>query len=99
MSFILRKVYKDHTENNTILGDNYSFVHREYNYDEFNKAFEACFEKNHVADDDTTSDNFTKNTYAFILSKDGSVITPLYKKQGNYIMTEGGKTFANLTYK
>ena len=96
--FTLRKVI-DNIQSNQKLGDDYQVVERETNYDEFCKAYEKFFEKNHVADLDDSSDNYSQNCYAFILHYGGSKITPLYKKQYNYIMSENGKTFSNLTYK
>lgn len=36
-------------------------------------------------------------SYAFICWKDG--VLPLYKNQKNYIVSESGKTYDNLTYK
>lgn len=96
--YTLRNI-TDNLEFNTNLGESYSLVERELNYDEFCKTFKVVFDKPHVADLDTESCNFSKNTYAFVICKGGSEIIPLYKKQSNYIMTESGKTFSNLTYK
>ncbi|HAY3545127.1 TPA: hypothetical protein JRX92_003528 [Elizabethkingia anophelis] len=95
--FVLRRVTGDGVEMNKVLGEGYNYVCRERNYDEFCKMFEKYFEKNHVADLDTESDNDTKNCYAFITS-DGH-LQPLYKTQHNYIMTERGKTFDNVSYR
>jgi hypothetical protein len=99
MSFILRKVFKDHTQSNIVLGDSYLFIDREMNYEEFSKAFEVDFGKFHVGDLDPTSDSFTKNCYAFLIINDGAKYIPLYKNQYNFIMTDSGKTFANITFK
>lgn len=99
MNFILRKVLNDNTYTNSVLGNQYQVIERETNYDEFSKAFKNNFDKFHVADLDPTSDNFTQNCYAFLVIEGGSKLIPLYKKQWNYIMTESGKTFENLTYK
>jgi len=99
MSFILRKVLNDNTQTNIVLGDQYQLIERDTNYDEFSKAFEVDFGKFHVADLDPESDNFTKNCYAFLVINEGSKFIPLYKGQFNYIMTDSGKTFANLSYR
>jgi len=99
MSFILRKVLNDNTQTNIVLGDQYQLIERDSNYDEFSKAFEADFGKFHVADLDPTSDNFAQNCYAFLIIYGGDKLIPLYKKQFNYIMTDSGKTFANLSYR
>jgi len=97
--YTLRRISSTGVEMNHAIGDNYTFIHREYNSDEFRRNFELVFEKPHVADLDDTSDDDTKNVYAFVCHHSGSIIQPLYKKQSNYIMTENGKTFSNLTYK
>ncbi len=99
MSFILRKVLNDNTQTNIILGDQYRLIERETNYEEFSKAFEVDFGKFHVSDLDPTSDSFTKNCHAFLITNEGSKLIPLYKDQFNYIMSDSGKTFANLTHK
>lgn len=85
--FILRKLFweadsKFATESNQILGDSYNTV------TEHNKDYETLMEGWEV---------FKEEIYAFIVCKDGSEVIPLYKKQGNYIMTSDGKTFSNLT--
>ena len=96
--YTLRKVIGNDQWNKSI-GDEYSFIDRETNYEEFCKAFEKSFTRKHVADLDSESDEFTKNCYAFIVCKGGSEMIPLYKNQYNYIMSESGNTFSNLTLK
>lgn len=99
MNFILRKVLNDSTTTNIILGEQYQVIDREKNYEEFQKVFEKNFNQFHVSDLDSTSDSFSKNCYSILIVNEGSKLIPLYKKQWNYIMTETGKTFENLTYK
>jgi len=99
MSFILRKVLKDGTQTNILIGNQYRLIERDVNYDQFSEAFEKEFEKFHVADLDPESDSFSKNCYAFLIVNEGSLLIPMYKNQWNYIMTDSGKTFANLSYK
>jgi len=96
--YTLRKI-QDNVQSNTSLGESYNLVERDSNYDEFQKAYKAFFDKDHVADLDTESCKYSKDTYAFVIFKGGSEIIPLYKNQSNYIMTESGATFANITYK
>ena len=96
--YTLRKVI-DNIQSNQSLGSQYQVIDIETNYEEFCKAYKLLFRENHVADLEETSSNFSKNCYAIILTKEGSELIPLYKKQYNYIMTESGKTFSNLTYK
>lgn len=95
--YTFRKITDSNTQINISIGDSYSYVNREENYESFCKDFENYFQRNHVADLFETSDKDTKNVYAFI-SFQGKIM-PLYKNDHNYIMTENGKTFSNLTYK
>jgi hypothetical protein len=97
--FALRKVFKDHTQINLNLGNEYSLIERDSTYDKFSETFKIEFDSDHVADLDEESTEFTKNCYAFVINEGGKVAHPLYKNQFNYIMTESGKTFSNLTYK
>lgn len=96
--YTLRKI-SDNIQSNIEVGTNYSVINSETNYEEFSKTFEACFNEKHVADLDEKSDEITKNCYAFVVGSGGTIILPLYRKQENYIMTESGKTFSNLTHK
>jgi len=98
MGFILRSVYSDRTELNKSLGGDYQFIHRELNYNEFSNMFNAVFERTYVADNDDESDINTKQIYAFVVHDGGKAI-PLNKDLTYFIMTEGGKTFANLSYR
>ena len=93
--YTLRKVI-DNIQSNQELGSNYQVVDRETNYQEFCKAFEALFKEKHT---DYEDNQFSKNCYIILTYNDGSSLVPLYKNQSNYIMTESGKTFSNLTYK
>jgi len=95
--FALRKIIEN-SQTNYALGIQYQVIDREKEYDNFKEVFKKSFGYNHVADLDPTADNYTKNCYAFIMTNDFEPI-PLYFNQKNYIMTETGKTFSNLTYK
>lgn len=83
---------------NHSIGKDYTHIGRAENPDYFKETFELHFKKNHVADNDKSSDKDTKNCYAFI-AYDGGKIQPLYKNQKNFMMIDTGKTFANLSYK
>lgn len=98
MGFILRSVFSDRTEQNKSLGGEYQFIHREINYSEFSNMFNALYERTHVADDDSEADINTKQIYAFVVYDGGNTI-PLNKDIAYFIMTDGGKTFSNLSYK
>jgi hypothetical protein len=82
---------------NQIIGDNYTLISRESNYQEFCRAFKTYFDKDHVADLDENADYNTRECYAFVAN--GKIFQPLYRKQSNYIMSDNGRTFDNLTYK
>lgn len=96
--YTLRKVI-DNIQSNKELGDEYQVVDRETNYIEFCKAFKVIFGIDHVSDLDTTSNNYSETCHSIILFGGGNRIEPLYKNQFNYIMSDNGKTFSNLTYK
>jgi hypothetical protein len=95
--FILRRISSAGVEMNHSLGDGYTYINREYNVLEFRRSFKVFFDKDHVADLDETSDEDSKDVYGFI--GNGPFLQPLYKNQKNFIMTESGKTFSNLSYK
>jgi len=96
--YTLRTV-KDNIQTNECLGKDYQVIERDSNYNEFQKAYLNFHNKQHVADLDAESDNFSQQTYAFIIHNRGSEIIPLYKDRKNYIVSENGKTFSNLTFK
>jgi hypothetical protein len=94
--YTLRTIINGNYQINTNLNNQYSLVSREENYEEFRKVFFKVFNEECTADSENT---FAKECYGFVLAEGGEKIHPLYKKQFNYIMTESGKTFSNLTYK
>lgn len=96
--FILRRINSNGVQMNKALGDGYTFIGRAENPDYFRETFKVYFDKDHVSDNDKTSDDDTKKCYAFV-AYNGGAIMPLYKIQKSYIMTESGKTFANISYK
>jgi hypothetical protein len=91
------RTFTDTSEVNINLGDYYEIVRREEAPASFAVLFEDHFEKKHVADLDPTSSEETRLCYAIIQTQRDTV--PLYKGQKNYIVTETGKTFSNLSYK
>jgi len=93
------RVIKDNVQTNFNLGQSYSLVERHTTYEKFCNIYKSFFNKEHVADLDTKSCADSKETYAFIVCRNGIEIIPLYKYQSNYIMSENGKTFSNLTFK
>lgn len=95
--FTLRRISSVGVEINQVIGSSYTLIDRVRNPEEFRRTFKEHFDKKHVADLDETSDKETKNCYAFVCN--GEFIQPLFKNQMNYIMTSGGTTFDNITYK
>lgn len=95
--FILREIFKDNLETNSIIGDSYSFIDREKSYDEFSRSFKLFFDVDHVADLDDSSTEFSKKCYAFI--NNITSLIPLYKDRMYFIMTDSGRTFSNVSYK
>lgn len=88
--YTLRKIAENGVEYNTSLGNEYTLIHSERNVKEFNESFKLFWNE--------TYDPDKNNTFAFI-TKEGGILIPLFKNQFNFIMTDSGKTFSNLTYK
>lgn len=87
--FILRKISGCGVEGNTSLGNHYTVVLKDRNPEAFEETKETY-----------GSEWVTSNqVYGFVTSEGGKDIHCLYPKQGNYIMTESGSTFDNLTLK
>lgn len=85
--FILRTITGDGHEINQCLGESYNIVLKEQHPDDFKEGQLKEW-----------AETFPE-IYGAIFYAGGSEIRPLYKKQWNYIMTESGKTFANISYK
>lgn len=85
--FILR-VYtaKEKVESNTILGKSYNLVRKTENPIEFERILNDLFSR---LNEDVI--------YAFIIYDQGAEFRPLYKDQHNYVMTDSGKTFSNVS--
>lgn len=81
--FALRKILSNGGEINFDLGDYYSLITKERSPEELKIKM-----KDHPNYDEA---------YAFIYWKDG--VLPLYRGQQNYIVSENGATYSNLTYK
>lgn len=86
----------DLSEVNINLGDYYEITRRYESLKEFITLFESHFERKHFAENDPDACEESKVCYAIITTKRDNI--PLYKGQSNYIMTDSGKTFSNLTY-
>ncbi len=84
--FALRKVTEDGVETNIALGDGYTIVNRETSPSDFERAMGAA------------GFDAADGIYAIVLTYRG-VSIPLYDTHGNYIVTENGATYCNLSYK
>jgi hypothetical protein len=93
--FILRRISSQGIEMNQEVGDEYTYINKYLNYDEFCKCFEKYFKKPHVADLNQIVDFDTEHVYAFVCHID--FVQPLYDNQFNYMMTGEGNTFCNLS--
>lgn len=87
--FILRTINGSGQELNRSLGEAYNIDYKESHPDLFKGDSPlAEWDKSEPGE-----------LYACITYNRGSEIIPLWKKQQNYIMTETGKTFANVSYR
>jgi len=95
--FVLREIWKDGEESNTILGKNYSLVYEDCkstdDYDKYNEQVKKVYGCNSL-----NEMNPKPNIYGFVLGEYGKVTLPLYKPVKNYIVMEIGKTFSNISY-
>lgn len=87
--YTLRKITGEGVQMNFNLGNSYSVVTLEANEEQFKKEYELFWNEKHSE---------KSETYAFVSYEGGNVL-PLYKNQFNYIMTDSGKTFSNLSLK
>ena len=86
--FVLRKIFGCGVENNFILGNSYQLILAEHNSLEFQDVSMREF-----------GDEFNDECYGFVVGEDIKSPISLWVSQKNYIMTDGGKTFDNLTYR
>lgn len=86
--FVLRQINKDGLQTNLSLGEEYSITHKERSPDSF--QFQVDELKDFPQKD---------QCYAVISFNNGSEWWPLYQNFQYYIMTGGGKTFDNVTFR
>ena len=84
--FVLRKIFGCGVENNFILGNSYQLILAEHNSLEFQDVARREF-----------GDEFNDECYGFVIGDDIRNPQSLWVNQRNYIMSENGNTFANLT--
>jgi len=87
--YTLRKIVKENVELNIEIGNAYTLCEKERSPEEFKRtakiAFINCEPGNEV--------------YGFIVTEGGGEIIPLSSNHKNYIMSERGNTFANVSKK
>lgn len=88
--FILRKITgRDGVQINISLGESYTLVSEIDTKLEFDKTMNEFYKEYPERD----------KIYGFVTGEGGRGIHPLYNTQQNYIMTENGETFSNITPK
>ena len=106
--FTLRRISSEGVEMNQVLGEHYTYIDRWKCPKEFERSWkhyaktctcgenEGCSDCPSVPDYDPKSEDADKRIFGFV--GNGLILQPLWSNQQAYIMTEGGKTFANLVY-
>ena len=85
--FVLRKIFGNGVENNYALGEHYQLILKETNSLEFDSLSKQVF------------DSQDDECYGFVVGEDIKSPIALWVCQKNYIMSDNGNTFANLTYR
>ena len=90
--FVLREVFPDGTESNRYLGDHYTVTAKSLRPIEFDECVKDVYDV-----DDFESMDPKPNIYGFIRTWDIESAFPLYKGNKNYIVTENGNTYDNVS--
>ena len=85
--YTLRKITENQTYNES-LGGGYSVVSKVFNYVEFCDNFKTIFGES--VEESEKNANIHGSLVCFVVS---NTLTPVYKDELVYIMTESGKTF------
>lgn len=95
--FTLRRISSEGVEMNYQLGQSYTYIDRWASPKEFERTWKHIHgENSEVPDYDPKSEDDDKRIFGFV--GHGPFTQPLWANQKAYIMTDGGKTFANLAY-
>jgi hypothetical protein len=84
--FVLRRIAEGELEINTCLGIEYVLVMKEKNRENFGELTKLWKEED------------LKDVYGLVCFDNTDSIMPLYKNSTYYIMTNSGRTFANISY-
>lgn len=89
--YSLRKVSKDNVDFDTYLGKSFATIRKDHSPVEFEEALESYYgpKKN--------NEELIERIYAFIDCN--SILYPLSKNYQNYIVSENGNTYKNLTFR
>ena len=93
--YTLRTIKKEQGQQNVNLGNSYSVADRDLNSEEFISIYNNIYPEK----DKYTKENINADIYAIITSNEFGARHFLYKGDFNYIVTETGSTFSNLTFK
>jgi len=83
--FTLRKITGENVQMNISLGKSYDYIGKQESPEAFERTLDfVCKRLNEEI------------IYAFVSDENGRETYPLYKTHKNYILTENGKTFADV---
>lgn len=92
--YTLRTLTQEGHQSNLALGNNYSFIPRETAPEAFARVYVNAYQSKEMVIDGTPNED----CYGMIQSELINFIF-LWKGEWNYIMTENGKTFSNLSHR
>lgn len=95
--YTLRKISENSLEFNKCLGKEYSLILFEKSPDQFWTTYDHLFIKSEMDQRPLLKEGQTPECYGFIISEHGQEILPLFKSEKNYIVTNNGCTFSNIS--
>jgi hypothetical protein len=98
MNFALRIIAEQNIETNIALGEQFNVLLKQFVSEEkWLDTYRAIFGQSMCTDSDIHE--VPVNIHAFVISEGGKGIFLLKDNEYNYIVTDSGKTFKNLTFK
>lgn len=85
--YTLRQMRSNGSEDNSALGQHYTVYHVDKSPEQFKMAFKDVF-----------GEDYSEEKKCFALVYAGKDKYPIYLGDVNYIVTESGKTFSNISY-
>jgi len=96
--YTLRIIEEENIESNQALGEKFTVLLKQFVSNErWLDTYRAIFGQSMSPDSDILE--VPKSIHAFVISEGGKNIIALKDNAYNYIVTENGKTFKNLTFK